>query len=157
MTEQIGDQKTTASAAVASNTAIASKIGVGSKAGVGSKGAGATKTAGIGNTDGLSAPPTAPALETRHAVLRYTTLRLALFLVALLLVWGVAVVFNMDLSSQLSKLTLLAVALLLSSAASFIVLSKYRDAMSAGIVSRSQRLSSKLQDSASFEDEEDGA
>ena len=96
-----------------------------------------------------------PALDTRHATLRYTTLRLALFLVALLLVWGVAVVFNMDLSSQLSKLTLLAVALLLSSAASFVVLSKQRDEMSAGIVARTQRLSRKFDDAASFEDDDE--
>lgn len=101
------------------------------------------------------APASAPALETRHAVLRYTTLRLALFLVALVLVWAVALIFNMDLSSQLSKLTLLAVALLLSSAASFIVLSKQRDAMSAGIVARTQRLSRKFDDAASFEDDEE--
>ena len=114
----------------------------------------AVQTPSAGGASVTSAT-TAPALETRHAVLRYTTLRLALFLVALLLVWGVAVVFNMDLSSQLSKLTLLAVALLLSSAASFIVLSKYRDAMSAGIVSRTQRLSKKFDDAAAFEDEED--
>lgn len=98
---------------------------------------------------------TAQGLQTRHAVLRYTTLRLALFLVALLLVWGVAVVFNMDLSSQLSKLTLLAVALLLSSAASFALLSKYRDAMSAGIVARTQKLSKTFGDAASFEDEDE--
>jgi len=95
-----------------------------------------------------------PAFDTRHATLRYTTLRLALFLVALLLVWGVATVFNMDLSSQLSKLTLLAVALMLSSAASFVVLSKQRDEMSAGIVARTQKLSRKFDDAASFEDDE---
>jgi hypothetical protein len=105
-----------------------------------------------------SAPEAAaprPALDTRHATLRYTTLRLALFLVALVLVWGVAVVFNMDLSSQLSKLTLLAVALLLSSAVSFVVLSKQRDEMSAGIVARTQRLSRKFDDAASFEDDDE--
>src|SRR5256885_2252660 len=83
-----------------------------------------------------------------HAAMRYTTLRLALFLAALLLVWGVAVVFDMDLSSQLSKLTLLAVALLLSSAASFILLTKQRDAMSAGIVARTERLSRRFDDAA---------
>ncbi|HEV2346785.1 MAG TPA: DUF4229 domain-containing protein, partial [Actinocrinis sp.] len=97
----------------------------------------------------------APVFATRHAVLRYTTLRLALFLAALLLVWGVAVLFGMDLSSQLSRLTLLAVALLVSSAVSFITLSKYRDAMSAGIVDRTQRLGKKFDDAASFEDEDE--
>jgi hypothetical protein len=106
-------------------------------------------------TDAERASADAPALETRHAVLRYTTLRLALFLVALVLVWAIALIFNMDLSSQLSKLTLLAVALLLSSAASFIVLSKQRDAMSAGIVARTQKLSKKFDDAASFEDDEE--
>ena len=131
MTEQIGDQKTAVSTAV--TTAVS------------------TATPAADRTDGT----TARGLQTRHAVLRYTTLRLALFLVALLLVWGVAVVFNMDLSSQLSKLTLLAVALLLSSAASFVVLSKYRDAMSAGIVARTQRMSKKFEDAASFEDEDE--
>lgn len=118
----------------------------------------AVKTATASNDPAAKAPPAvaaAPALETRHAVMRYTTLRLALFLVALVLVWAVALIFNMDLSSQLSKLTLLAVALLLSSAASFIVLSKQRDAMSAGIFARAQRLSKKFDDAASFEDEDE--
>src|SRR5438445_6915351 len=73
-----------------------------------------------------SAASGAPVIQTRHAALRYTTLRLALFLGALVLVWGIAKIFDMDLSSQLSKLSLLAVALLLSSAASFVVLSKQR-------------------------------
>jgi Protein of unknown function (DUF4229) len=152
MTEQIGDQKTavgTASMNRASESTV-SKNTV-SKSAVSKNAASKSAAATADPTDGT----TAAGLQTRHAVLRYTTLRLALFLVALLLVWGVAVVFNMDLSSQLSKLTLLAVALLLSSAASFVVLSKYRDAMSAGIVSRTQRLSKKFDDAASFEDEDE--
>ena len=98
-----------------------------------------------------STPPRIP-----HATLRYTTLRLGLFLVALVVMWGIAKLAGMDLSTDTNRLILLAIALLLSSSVSFFVLSKYRDAMSAGIVSRSQRLSRKLQDSASFEDEEDG-
>jgi hypothetical protein len=110
----------------------------------------------IGDKKTVQVQPTQePVFDTRHATLRYTTLRLALFLVALLLVWGVAVVFDMDLSSQLSKLTLLAVALMLSSAVSFVVLSKQRDAMSAGIVARTQKLSRRFDDAASFEDDED--
>jgi hypothetical protein len=135
MTEQIGDKKTVPAArAKAADSA-----------------SGASAAAGGATTAEAAA---GPGFDTRHATLRYTTLRLALFLVALLLVWGVAVVANMDLSSQLSKLTLLAVALLLSSAVSFIVLSKQRDAMSAGIVARTQRLSRKFDDAASFEDDE---
>lgn len=89
-----------------------------------------------------------------HAALRYTTLRLALFLVALVLMWGIAELAGMNLSTDTNRLILLAIALFLSSSVSFFVLSKYRDAMSAGLVSRSQRLSKKMQDSASFEDED---
>ena len=92
-------------------------------------------------------------LNTRHAALRYTTLRLALFVVSLAVLWAIAEIADMDLNSQLSKLSLLAVALLLSSVVSLIVLSKQRDAMSAGLVARSQKLSQKLDQAASFEDE----
>jgi hypothetical protein len=104
-------------------------------------------------TDGPEAA--APRFDTQHAAMRYTTLRLTLFLGALVLVWGIAKILNMDLSSQLSKLTLLAVALLLSSAVSFVVLSKQRDAMSAGLVARSEKLSKRLRSAASFEDDDD--
>ena len=95
----------------------------------------------------------APVFNTRHATMRYTTLRLALFVAALAVVWGIAKIADMDLNSQTSKLSLLAVAILLSSAVSFVVLSKQRDAMSAGLVARSQKLSQKLDQAASFEDE----
>jgi hypothetical protein len=105
--------------------------------------------------DAAAPAPDAPAFQTRHAAMRYTTLRLTLFLGALVLVWGVAKIFSMDLSSQLSKLSLLAVALLLSSAVSFVVLSKQRDAMSAGLVARSERLSKRISSAASFEDDEE--
>jgi len=97
-------------------------------------------------------PPRIP-----HATLRYTTLRLALFLLALVLMWGIAKLAGMDLSTDTNRLILLAIAVLLSSSVSFFALSKYRDAMSAGLVARSHRLSSKLQDAQSFEDEEEDA
>ena len=92
-----------------------------------------------------------------HATLRYTTLRLALFLAALVLMWAVAELTGMDLSTDTNRLILLAVALLLSSSVSFFVLSKYRDAMSAGLVARSQRMSRKLEDAKNFEDEDEVA
>jgi membrane protease YdiL (CAAX protease family) len=89
--------------------------------------------------------------------LRYTTLRLALFLVALVLMWAIAALAGMDLSLGTNRLILLAVALVVSSLASFFVLSKYRDAMSVGLVARSQRLSGRMQEARTFEDEEEGA
>ena len=108
------------------------------------------ETVSANNEPVETTPPRIP-----HATLRYTTLRLALFLLALVLMWGIAKLAGMDLSTDTNRLILLAVALLLSSSVSFFALSKYRDAMSVGLVARSQRLSKKLQDSASFEDEEE--
>jgi hypothetical protein len=86
--------------------------------------------------------------------LRYTTLRLALFLAALVLMWAIAALAGMDLNVGTNRLILLAVALVVSSLVSFFALSKYRDAMSVGLVARSQRLGKKIEDSASFEDED---
>jgi hypothetical protein len=102
-------------------------------------------------------PVPTPPQRIPHATLRYTTLRLALFMVALVLMWGIAKLAGMDLSTDTNRLILLAVALLVSSSVSFFALSKYRDAMSMGIVTRSQRLSKRLEDSASFEDEDEDA
>lgn len=100
-------------------------------------------------------PVAATPQQIPHATLRYTTLRFALFLVALVLMWAIAKLAGMDLSTDTNRLILLAVALFLSSSVSFFLLSKYRDAMSAGLVARSKRLSKKLEDSASFEDEDE--
>ena len=100
-------------------------------------------------------PVAATPQQIPHATLRYTTLRFALFLVALVLMWGIAKLAGMDLNTDTNRLILLAVALFLSSSVSFFLLSKYRDAMSAGLVARSKRLSKKLEESASFEDEDE--
>lgn len=95
-----------------------------------------------------------------HATLRYTTLRLALFLVTLALTWGVAELAGMQLNSgnQANRLFLLAIALVVSSVASFFALGRYRGAMSEGIVTRSERIgnrmSRRMQDATSFEDED---
>ncbi len=99
--------------------------------------------------------PVVPTAERiPHATLRYTTLRLALFLVSLVLIWGIAELAGMQLDNA-NRLFLLAVALVVSSVASFFVLARYRGAMSEGLVARSERLSSKVRDSASFEDEDE--
>ena len=100
-------------------------------------------------------PVAATPQQIPHATLRYTTLRFALFLVALVLMWGIAKLAGMDLNTDTNRLILLAVALFLSSSVSFFLLSKYRDAMSAGLVARSRRLGKKLEESASFEDEDE--
>lgn len=92
-------------------------------------------------------PVAATPQQIPHATLRYTTLRFALFLVALVLMWGIAKLAGMDLNTDTNRLILLAVALFLSSSVSFFLLSKYRDAMSAGLVARGQRLSNRIEDS----------
>jgi len=99
-------------------------------------------------------PVPTPPQRIPHATLRYTTLRLALFLAALVLMWAIAALAGMDLNVGTNRLILLAVALVVSSLVSFFALSKYRDAMSVGLVARSQRLGKKIEDSASFEDED---
>jgi hypothetical protein len=99
-------------------------------------------------------PVPTPPQRIPHAALRYTTLRLALFFVALVLMWVIAKLAGMDLNTNTNRLILLAIALLLSSSVSFFALSKYRDAMSMGLVARSEKLGRKIEDSASFEDED---
>lgn len=89
-----------------------------------------------------------------HATLRYSTLRLALFVISLLVLWGLAALFRLDLSTDSARLLLLALSLLISSAASLLLLSRQRDAMSAGIVARIQRMSGKFNAEASFEDQD---
>jgi hypothetical protein len=99
-------------------------------------------------------PVTATTQRIPHATLRYSTLRLGLFLVTLVLIWGIAELAGMHLDNQANRLFLLAIALVVSSVASFFALGKYRGAMSAGLVARTEKLSRKVQDAASFEDEE---
>jgi Protein of unknown function (DUF4229) len=71
-----------------------------------------------------AADSAAAALHARqsHAILRYTTLRLALFFLAIAVVWLVRV---------RSPVLLIAIALVLSGLASFVLLGGQRDAMSA--------------------------
>lgn len=80
--------------------------------------------------------------RTSHAVLRYTTLRVAIFLVALLLLWLVRV----------HGLLLVALALLISGLASFTLLAKQRDAMSVQLVTARERHQQRSQQRAARED-----
>ena len=60
--------------------------------------------------------------QRAHAILRYTTLRLALFVVALLLLWLLRI---------RDGVLLVAIALVVSGLASYVLLASQRDAMSA--------------------------
>ena len=88
----------------------------------------------------MAAPP------RPHAVLRYTTLRLALFLVALALLWLVRI---------RDGLLLVAIALVLSGLASYVLLAAQRDAMSAQLHAARIRRSARAGARAAREDATD--
>jgi hypothetical protein len=80
-----------------------------------------------------------------HPVLRYTTLRISLFLGVLLLLSLLG----------LRDLPLLALAVLVSGLISYSLLSKQRDAMSGVVAGRIQRIRRSIDDSARAEDPDD--
>ena len=83
-----------------------------------------------------------PAPRASHATLRYTTFRLAIFFVALLLLWLVRV----------HGLLLVALALLISGLASFTLLAKQRDEMSIQLTAARERRKQQAQQRAARED-----
>lgn len=78
-----------------------------------------------------------------HTVLRYTTLRLAIFLLALALLWLVRV----------RGLLLVALALVISGLASYVLLSRQRDAMSVQLSSATARRRARAAARAAREDD----
>jgi Protein of unknown function (DUF4229) len=86
----------------------------------------------LDDTDNPNPEPDAGGLAPlqSHAFLRYTTLRLALFLAALALLWLVRI---------RGGVLLVALALVLSGLASFVLLARQRDAMSVQLHAAQQR------------------
>lgn len=95
------------------------------------------------NSADADQPADQPAPRRPHAVLRYTTLRFALFVVALVVLWLVRV---------RDGVLLVAIALVLSGLASFVLLAGQRDAMSAQLHEATQRRRLKAQLRAARED-----
>ncbi|HEY3923311.1 MAG TPA: DUF4229 domain-containing protein [Acidothermaceae bacterium] len=93
--------------------------------------------------DGDQPPPRRP-----HAILRYTTLRVALFVLALVVLWLVRI---------RDGVLLVAIALVLSGLASFVLLAGQRNAMSAQLHEAAQRRRVKAQLRAAREDVPDEA
>jgi len=89
-----------------------------------------------------------PAPRRPHAILRYTTLRVALFVLALVVLWLVRI---------RDGVLLVAIALVLSGLASFVLLAGQRDAMSAQLHEAAQRRRVKAQLRAAREDVPDEA
>ncbi len=80
-------------------------------------------------------------------VLVYTSYRVALFFVTLVVLYAFG----------LRQLLLLLVAVLVSGLLSFVLLSRYRDAMSQSVVRRGQGLRDRMRESTESEDEYDEA
>ena len=89
-----------------------------------------------------------PVPRRPHAILRYTTLRLALFLLALIVLWLVRI---------RDGVLIVAIALVVSGLASFVLLAGQRDAMSAQLHEAAQRRRVKAQLRATREDVSDAA
>jgi len=91
-----------------------------------------------------SADPADPIMQARasHATLRYTTMRLAIFVVALGLLWLVRV----------RGVLLVALALLISGLASYALLRPQREAMSAQLAAASARRRERARIRAARED-----
>jgi hypothetical protein len=108
----------------------------------------------------VKAPPagaTAEGLETvrtRHVVIRYTTLRLAIFLAVLIVLRAIVAIAGYSLAGASSLLYLALVALLVSGVISFFALNRQRDAVSETVVERGTRLRAKLDANAAMEDDD---
>jgi len=106
-------------------------------------------------SDTSDASPAAGAAlaRTKHATLRYATLRIAIFIVSLVVLWGVIAATGHVVTGN-GALYLCMGALLVSGIASFFLLSQQRDAMSAQVAVRTEKLTDKLQANAAMEDED---
>ena len=97
---------------------------------------------GTGADDRVRGDAALAGVRTSHAALRYTTLRLAIFVLALGLLWLVRV----------RGVLLVALALLISGLASYVLLRPQRDAMSAQIADATKRRRRRSVEHAARED-----
>ena len=91
--------------------------------------------------------------QSKHATLRYATLRLAIFIVSLAVLWGLVAATGHTVTGN-GALYLMMGALLVSGAASFFLLSRQRDAMSVQVSRRADRMADRFQANAAMEDED---
>jgi len=89
----------------------------------------------------------------KHATLRYATLRIAIFVVSLGVLWGVVAATGHVVTGN-GALYLMMGALLVSGVASFFLLSRQRDAMSARVTARTEKLTDRVRANAALEDED---
>lgn len=116
---------------------------------------GAAGAAGDAGTkpDAVDLAGAAAVAQAKHATLRYATLRIAIFLVALGVLWGAVEVTGRKVTGN-GALYLCMGALLVSGIVSFFLLNRQRDAMSAQVTARAERITRRVQENASMEDED---
>jgi hypothetical protein len=116
-----------------------------------SEAAQASKASEASESDVLAAG--AAAAQSKHATMRYATLRIAIFLVSLGVLWGLVAATGHIVTGN-GVLYLMMGALLVSGIASFFLLSGQRDAMSVQVTRRTERMAVKFETNAAMEDED---
>jgi hypothetical protein len=111
----------------------------------------ATQTSAAGEAAG--APSAVAAAMAKHATLRYATLRLGIFIISLGVLWG-GVALTGHIVTGNGALYLCMGALLVSGVVSFFLLNRQRDAMSAQVTARAERITRRVNENASMEDED---
>ena len=105
-------------------------------------------------TDGAGeAAAGATLARTKHATLRYATLRIAIFILSLAALWGLVAATGHVVTGN-GALYLMMGAVLVSGVVSFFMLSRQRDAMSTQVTKRAERMTGKFQANAAMEDED---
>jgi len=95
----------------------------------------------------------AAVAQRKHATMRYATLRIAIFIVSLAVLWGLVAATGHIVTGN-GVLYLMMGALLVSGVASFFLLSRQRDAMSVQVSRRADRMTLKFEENAAMEDED---
>ena len=111
----------------------------------------ATESASESESETLAAG--AAVAVAKHATMRYATLRIAIFIVSLAVLWGLVAATGHIVTGN-GVLYLAMGALLISGVASFFLLSRQRDAMSMQVTRRTDRLADRFEANAAMEDED---
>ncbi len=91
--------------------------------------------------------------NAKHATLLYATMRIAIFVVSLGVLWGIVALTGHVVTAN-GSLYLVMGALLVSGAASFFLLNRQRDAMSAQVARRADRMTRRINLNAAMEDDD---
>lgn len=92
-----------------------------------------------------------------HATLRYTSMRISLFLAVFLVVWLLAYLQVLPLKGASGALFVLIIAAVVSAPLSYVLLSRQRDAMSEQITGGVRTAKRRFAESAAQEDDVDDA